>query len=80
MCPGRASERGGHGHDSSSHHAGGLDERADRMAGRTGKLELLLRNAAGSTFLQPVTGGEIAEGPVCWARSRRAHRRNFSTI
>lgn len=35
--------------------------------GGTGKLELLLQNAAGSTFLQPVSAGEMADGPVCWA-------------
>jgi hypothetical protein len=45
---------------------GSMNEPTGWRAG-TGKLELLLRNGDGSIYVQPVTGGEIAGGPVCWA-------------
>ena len=37
--------------------------------GGTGSLELILRDAHGTLRWQPVTGGDLKSGPICWSQS-----------
>ena len=47
----------------------GVENAPTGWRGGTGRLELIFRDAHGTLKWQPVTGGDLKSGPICWSQS-----------
>ena len=47
----------------------GVENAPTGWRGGTGRLELIFRDSHGTLKWQPVTGGDLKSGPICWSQS-----------